>query len=188
MFTGLIILLISLKSFSSQTKYLGCTFPNKDELSYIESCASQNKYGKLKIKSDVLKKIQFDKNQLAGGSISSKGCYWLKQTGEMKKTYCYDNGSDYFTEGLSRYLDDRGRFGYMNEKLKVKIPAQFTFAFPFENGTAKICMGCKFVKSNSSEHTSVTGGVWKIINKSGRTLKKCKNESEYSNCTINKRG
>jgi hypothetical protein len=54
--------------------------------------------------------------------------------GPVQKTFCYDNGADYFVEDLARLIDSRGRFGFMNKKLKVVIVPKYTFAFPFENG------------------------------------------------------
>ena len=47
------------------------------------------------------------------------------------KAYHFDNGDDYFCEGLQRIVDDNGRIGFADSTGKVVITPQFAFAFPF---------------------------------------------------------
>lgn len=169
------ILFVSLGVQANPMK-ISCSFPMKNNPVVIDDCASQGSGGFYEIKKPALKQIQFDSRGLAGGSIAKDGCYWLNKKGELKKTHCFDNGADYFQEGLARYIDDKGKFGYMNTQLRVKIPASYTFAFPFENDFAKVCNDCKTVTDPSTEHSTVTGGSWMVINKSGKVVRSCKTE------------
>lgn len=49
----------------------------------------------------------------------------------------YDNGDDYFREGLHRIVGKDGKIGFADEKGNVVISPRFAFVFPFENGLAK---------------------------------------------------
>jgi hypothetical protein len=78
--------------------------------------------------------------------------------------YRFDNGPDYFVEGLSRYVEN-GKVGFINQNLDVVIPAQFDWTSYFENGIAKICNGCKEIPDG--EHFRMEGGLWGTIDKNG---------------------
>ena len=56
------------------------------------------------------------------------------------RIFRYDNGDDYFREGLRRIVDTDGRIGFADERGNVVIVSRFAFAFPFENGMAKATM------------------------------------------------
>ena len=81
----------------------------------------------------------------------------------------FDNGADYFVEGLARTIRD-GKVGFVNEALEVVIPRQWDFAFPFENGLARVCSGCAVVRDPGDEHGSVEGGKWGWIDREGRVV------------------
>ncbi len=86
---------------------------------------------------------------------------------EVIRPYTFDNGPDYFVEGLARFVRDQ-KFGFFDESGRVVIQPQFDFAYPFENGKAKVGYGCTLVQDG--EHQSVLGGEWKEIDKTGRVL------------------
>lgn len=175
-----LIFFLTQLSFAKKVK-MSCHFPNTLNQESISDCASRVT-GTLLVEKSKLKMIQFDDFNLAGGSIEGEGCYWLNKKGFLRKTYCYDNGADYFQEGLARYINAKGKFGFMDRNLKVKIAAQFTFVFPFENGFAKACQNCKKEKIQNSEHSTMVGGEWVIINKNGKTVKQCLGAQSIVDC------
>ncbi|MDO8805882.1 MAG: WG repeat-containing protein [Elusimicrobiota bacterium] len=81
----------------------------------------------------------------------------------------FDNGPDYFSEGLARFTAD-GRVGFYDSKCRVVVPAIYDFALPFEDGASEVCMGCKAV--SAGEHKAVSGGKWWAIDANGKTLVK----------------
>jgi len=97
-----------------------------------------------------------------------EGMWYFDLTGEkMLKIYSFDNGPDYFEEGLSRYLEG-DKIGYIDEDLNVVIPAQFDGAFPFKNGVAKVCVGCE--RSRVDGPSALEGGKWGLVDKEGDVI------------------
>lgn len=81
------------------------------------------------------------------------------------RPYIFDNGPDYFEEGLARFVKD-GKMGFHDEALNIIIPAQYDFVFPFKNGAAKAGTNCK--RERSGEHTSVYCEKWESLGKPGK--------------------
>ncbi len=142
-----------------------CSFPMKSK---SMTCIVSVSNGKLSMDRRTLRSVRFEKNGLAGGTVVTEGCFWLNKKGTIRKTHCFDNGPDYFVEGLARYIGADGKFGFMNEGLEIQIPAQFTFAFPFEEGKSRVCNGCTL--KTEGEHSSYAGGDWFTIDKQGRKV------------------
>lgn len=65
-------------------------------------------------------------------SIFISGCNTRKL-----QIYRFDNGDDYYCEGVRRIVDKSGKIGFVNEKDSVVIEPQFAFAYPFEYGMSK---------------------------------------------------
>ena len=84
---------------------------------------------------------------------------------EVFEVFTYDNGPDYFTEGLARFVQD-GKMGFFDETGKIVIPAQFDFVYPFENGTAQFVNGGK--KVSDGEHSTIQGGKGGTVDKQGK--------------------
>ena len=163
------------------THYEACRFTSlAGEIETFEKCAVRLKGGTFKIQKSIVPKIRFNSIGLAGGSVGQEGCFWLRKDRTLRKTHCYDNGADEFSEGLARFVDSKGRFGFMNQRLKVVVPATYTFAFPFEKGMARVCNGC--VSESDGEHSKMVGGEWLLIEKSGRVKKKCAEAKDFSAC------
>lgn len=98
--------------------------------------------------------------------LDQKGWLYINSQGkELIRPFIFDNGPDYFQEGLARFVRDN-KFGYFDQTGKIVIAPQFDFAYPFENGQAKVGYGCRFIKNG--EHQEVVGGVWTEIDKQGR--------------------
>lgn len=106
--------------------------------------------------------------------------YYLKTSKGVviRQVVFFDNGPDYFEEGLARFISRDGKIGYMNAQLKTVIPAKFDYATPFEAGLglAVVCSSakadpCVSQQKASEEHSTVTGGTWSVIDKAGKTVK-----------------
>jgi hypothetical protein len=87
--------------------------------------------------------------------------------GKFVPALTYDNGPDYFQEGLARTFENN-RVGFVNETLEPVVGPVWDFAFPFENGVAVVCTGCRRVADG--EHTSIEGGGWGYIDPTGAVV------------------
>lgn len=76
------------------------------------------------------------------------------------RPFIFDNGPDYYAEGLARFVAD-GKMGFHNQALHVVVPAIYEFAFPFENGVAQAGTGCR--SSRHAEHSYVTCQQWQTL-------------------------
>jgi len=93
--------------------------------------------------------------------------------------YIFDNGPDYLSEGLFRFIEN-GKIGFANKQFKKIIPAKFDFVYPFENGYAIFNAGGKKAKFDE-EHSYTSGGLWGLIDKKGKIVVEAKylNLSSY---------
>ncbi|MFA7327305.1 MAG: WG repeat-containing protein [Candidatus Kapaibacterium sp.] len=83
--------------------------------------------------------------------------------------YLFDNGPDYFSDGLFRILRN-GKIGYADISGKVIINAEYECAFPFENGIAKVAYKCEPIHVDD-EHSTWESENWLFIDKSGKIIK-----------------
>jgi hypothetical protein len=86
--------------------------------------------------------------------------------------FWYDNGPDYFMEGLARFVENE-KMGYVDFWGKKVIPARYDFTAPFVNGLAAACTGCTYqvYRPKDEEHCcGYGGGQWTIIDRQGREL------------------
>ncbi len=80
----------------------------------------------------------------------------------------FDNGDDYIVDGMYRIIDEQGRIGYANEKGNTVITPRFKFAFPFENGKARVTdVGTRI---QDGEHWYWDSDDWYFIDKTGRKI------------------
>ena len=90
----------------------------------------------------------------------------------LEQAFFFDNGWDYYEEGLARYVHN-GKVGFSNERAEHVIQARFDMAFPFRNGLAPVCNGCKqsmVEECSPCNHYEYVGGQWGVIDKSGSVL------------------
>ena len=78
----------------------------------------------------------------------------------LLRPYVFDNGPDYPSEGLARYVDG-SKVGYADAACVVLIAATYDFGAPFEDGLAAVCNGCRAVADG--EHSRTEGGSWGFI-------------------------
>jgi len=81
--------------------------------------------------------------------------------------FTFDNGPDYFSEGLTRFVKDK-KIGFANRDGEIVIAAKYDYADAFNYGTAWYCNGCTW--KYRGEHAFVSGGYNGYINKKGDTL------------------
>lgn len=132
------------------------------ELKDIENCVRYSGPTGLELSPFVLEKIKFKNNQLApiyhGNMVG-----YVNQNGKIIRMFNHDNGPDPFHEGLARYLTfDGEKIGFVDQKLKIVIPAKFKFVSAFKNHKARYCQNCKMIKDG--EHTRIETKTWKILN------------------------
>lgn len=99
------------------------------------------------------------------------GAYWLHRDGRILETPLYDNGPDYFQHGLVRYIDARGKLGFVDRQLRVVIPAAFDVALPFHAGRAEVCNGCVRPPRSgidAEQREVASGGTWGSVDRRGR--------------------
>lgn len=151
----------------------GClVFESEETISDHENCAAEAGDGSFMIAQSIVKRLDFEANGLVSISIRYKGPAYVREDGYARTVMPFDNGPDYFNNGLARTVID-GKIGFLDEKLDIKIPAIFDGAYPFSGGYARACIGCRRV--SDGEHSWYDGGEEICINASGerRPLKDC---------------
>lgn len=86
---------------------------------------------------------------------------YRKERQQTFYVFKYDNGPDYPQEGLFRIINEDGLIGFADTLGKVIIPPTYIFAFPFENGKAKV----------TNEGRLVNKGAYSVKNSYGGTKK-----------------
>jgi hypothetical protein len=83
----------------------------------------------------------------------------------LYRPFFYDNGADYFSEGVRRFVKN-GKVGFADRNGKTVIESNHDFATPFNYGYASYCDGCDWEKTND-EHKAIVGGTWGVMNFKG---------------------
>ncbi|MDJ0895762.1 MAG: WG repeat-containing protein [Alphaproteobacteria bacterium] len=110
---------------------------------------------------------EFSAEGIAAVATTERWAY-IDRTGRVViYPYLYDNGPDYFSEGLARF-EVEGRIGFFDRYGKVAIAPRFDFAWPFEEGRAVVCSGCR--SQPMGEHSMMVGGKWGYIDSSGAVV------------------
>lgn len=153
---------------SKDTLHIEC----EEEFTAGSSCAYTDKSGKVIITAGTFDHCYSSTfHQFA--YVYSKEKYGNKLVAINRKlqvifdAYMYDNGPDYPSEGLFRIMKN-GKIGYANLDGEQVIDAQYSCAFPFENGKAKVALECKSIPDG--EYTSVESDKWFFIDKSGHKI------------------
>lgn len=106
---------------------------------------------------------------LVTGVLDSTGWTIIDREGNYVLTpVVYDNGPDYFEEGLARFAEN-GKMGFFNARGKKVIPATYDWATPFRDGLAAVCNGCREVPLDH-ERMQIDGGSWGMIDPAGKTV------------------
>ncbi len=127
----------------------------------------KNKEGRVVLKPTYHITSPFNQYGIAAVVDDSGWVYIDKNGRSILRPFIIDNGPDYFSEGLARYME-QGKIGFMNENGVKVIPAMFEFVLPFSEGLAAFCEKCKEVRDD--EYKRVEGGKWGYINKAGEIV------------------
>ncbi len=134
------------------------------ELDTFADCAVREG-GEVRIARQHLEALDFDADGLATMWIDGQW-YYLRPDGTRAPVVTWDNGPDYFSEGLARTLVD-GKIAYIDRSLAVVLPPRYDFGWPFEDGLAQVCTGCRREQRPGDEHTAMVGGAWGYIDRAG---------------------
>lgn len=86
----------------------------------------------------------------------------------LYQPFLFDNGADYFSEGVRRLVKN-GKLGFADRNGKIVIEAEHDFVAPFNYGYAAFCDGCGWEKTGD-EHRAIVGGKWGVMNVKGHTV------------------
>jgi len=137
-------------------------FPDRDAA--VAACARRGADGEIVLRPGVVGGEQGPEAVVVEGEL-----YFALPSGKTAPALLYDNGPDYFVEGLARTVRD-GKVGFVNEELEVVVPREWDFAFPCEDGVARVCTGCSVAREEGGEHGIVQGGTWGVIDREGRVV------------------
>jgi hypothetical protein len=88
---------------------------------------------------------------------------------KLYDVFVYDNGPDYASEGLFRFMKGE-KIGYADAKTgEIVIDAVYACAWPFEDGKAKVSMDC--TKEQDGENTIWLSDNWMTIDRDGKEVK-----------------
>ncbi|OJH80496.1 MAG: hypothetical protein BSK19_09595 [Stenotrophomonas maltophilia] len=124
---------------------------------------------KPQISAETLQDLPYDGDGLALVQTAD-GFHYVDRHGRSQAVIAWDNGADPLQEGLFRgRIGDR--VGYFNAAFEQVIAATFDFAWPFQDGVAEVCNGCRRGTPDGDGHTPMEGGEWFRIDRSGRRVK-----------------
>jgi hypothetical protein len=93
--------------------------------------------------------------------------YYVSRSGKSARVHLFENGADYFSEGLARTIS-RGKYGFIDRRLTVVIEPAYDFAFPFKGNRAVVCVECAPV--TEGEYRAIRGGRWGMIDRTGAVV------------------
>jgi len=111
---------------------------------------------------DGIKKDEVKEKNAWGYVYDKKGNF-------LYRPFFYDNGADYFSEGVRRFIKN-GKVGFVDRNGTIIIKAEHDFATPFKYGYASFCDGCDWEKTED-EHKAIVGGTWAVMNFKGEVMK-----------------
>jgi hypothetical protein len=151
---------------------LPCLYSGSNGPTESKRCLESKKSGEFHVTSRTLAKLTFDEKGLA--VIREKGLGWSyvnkKGIVVISGVATMDNWADSFHDGLVRFSRN-DKWGFADPKGKEVVPPIYDGSYNFENGIAKVCVGCQSKQESSeSEYHIWTGGQWTCINTSGETV------------------
>lgn len=144
-----------------------CHRRDTDRFEVLPGC-TQTAPGTLALGAGALARLRFDKNGLAALQ-AGRQYYYVRRDGTYLPVITYDNGPDYFADGLTRARVD-GRIGYYDTRLQPAFAARFDWGFPFQDGSAEVCDGCREGTPDADGHAGIVGGTRFRIDRQGNVL------------------
>ena len=127
----------------------------------------KDKKGKVIIKPQYEQAMEFTKSGVAFVVLKNKWVCINHKNNVLLESFLYDNGPDYLSERLARFVEN-GKMGFHNERCQKVIKATYDFVYPFENGYAIVCNGCEL--KPEGEHKRIVGGLYGLINRNGKLV------------------
>jgi hypothetical protein len=167
--TGLLFL-TAIPHASAFEKLPSCELPCQilgEGVREIESCATQIG-SDLKLCRAGFDAMEWNEAGMAGVVVARRHHY-VRRDGSMLPVITYDNGPDYFSEGLVRSPVD-GKLAYFDEHFRQVIPPVYDWGSPLLRGHALVCRGCRPTLPDSDGHVAMQGGTWGYIDRKGREI------------------
>ena len=167
------VLLIIVCLISSHSLATSCVYPDKIAQSLLENsdCGEISPQGELLFSQKLLAKVDFSADLPACvlvGTGETYSAFYLDKLGNSRSTQFFDNGCDYFKEGLARTFVDE-KVAYFDKSLAVSIQTDFEQGAPFYYEHAIVCNG-PFVEEKIGEHTLQSGGRCGLIDHEGKVV------------------
>lgn len=125
--------------------------------------------GRPQISTPMLAQLPYDDQGLAV-VYAGEGFHYVNRKGRSLPVLTWDNGPETPQEGLLRGRVGN-RVGYFDLKFRQVVPGTFDFAWPFRDGVAEVCNGCRRGTPDADGHTPMEGGEWFKIDRSGHWVK-----------------
>ncbi|MGV3666760.1 MAG: WG repeat-containing protein [Leptospira bouyouniensis] len=127
----------------------------------------KDKKGNVIIQPQYEQTLEFTKAGVAFVVWNKKWVCIDQKNNVLLESFLYDNGPDYLSEKLARFVEN-GKMGFHNERCQKVIVANYDFVYPFEKGHAIVCNGCEL--KPEGEHKRIVGGSYGLINKKGKLV------------------
>ncbi len=126
----------------------------------------KNKAGDVMIKPQFIHAFEQQYRHLLFG-VTDSGWIAINHKGEYLFTaYTYDNGPDYFSNGLMR-ITQNNLIGYANKKGIIVIQPIYAYAEPFKKGMAIVSQVPRHIEHDPKKYYRDT---YDVINKRGRIV------------------
>ncbi|WP_246052567.1 WG repeat-containing protein [Leptospira semungkisensis] len=127
----------------------------------------KDKNGRIKIQAQYQQAYDFNENGV-GFSFGKEGWVCIDPENRiLLHPFPFENGPDYFSEGLARFVEGN-KFGFFDPSCKKVISASYDFAHSIQQGFAIVCNGCSLVKEE--EHSRIQGGKYGLIDTTGKAV------------------
>lgn len=138
----------------------------EDGLQPLAGCRLEQ--GRLTLDASARARLEYDNLGLVA-VYAGDSFHYVSRQGRTQAVITWDNGPDHVEEGLLR-----GRVGdriaYFNATLDQAVPGTYDFGWPFSDGTAQVCNGCRRGTPDGDGHTPMEGGEWFHIDRQGRRV------------------
>lgn len=181
------------------TVLMGCSAPDEPNKLYTFQDSDTGLWGLKTSSGKIISKPQYTSVYATegedGGSYLSGPIYYvfkggvfmaLNHNGEkLFDAYWFDNGPDYFSEGLARFVENH-KVGFHDAKGHKVIKATYDWATPFKKGKSIVCEGCYAEPAKTPRYYAastykrryiydrpyhvVKGGKWGAIDKCGNVI------------------
>lgn len=156
------------------TENLDCLYVQKTtadnpqpESSIFADCAAREN-GDIRVAPEHLAAMDYDADGMATILVAEQW-YYIRADGGKMPVVTWDNWADDYAEGLARTVQD-GKIAYADRAFEVAVPPRYDWGWPFEQGRALVCLGCRQEKRPGEEHTSVVGGAWGYVDRTGNEV------------------